>query len=149
MTTGRRFQLSDAIVLVAATAVGFAVVRPYYATMNLLDGSPPFPSAGRFSGWMKGAWDCLVLVAPIVMAWTLAIVVLRLRAPRDRWRRFVRQPGLVAGLMAAVVLVWRFIGFATMCARHRRPEAWVLEGPWDLDCTSWCPERGLGRLAAA
>jgi hypothetical protein len=117
MTTGRRFQLSDAIVLVAATAVGFAVVRPYYTTMNLLDGSPPIPSAGRFSGWIRGVWGCLVLAAPIVMAWTLAILVLRLRAPRDRFRRLIRQPGLVAGVIAALVLIWRVIGFATMCAR--------------------------------
>jgi hypothetical protein len=41
MMTGRRFLLSDAIVFVAATAVGLAVVRPYHATMILLDWSPP------------------------------------------------------------------------------------------------------------
>jgi hypothetical protein len=117
MATGRRFLLSDAIVLVAATAAGLAVVKPYHETMALLDWAPPIESAGAFSGWIKGLWGCLVLIAPVVMAWTLAILVLRLRRPRERWRRLVRQPGLVAGLMAAVVLGWRFVGFATMCVR--------------------------------
>ena len=47
----------------------------------------------------------------------LTILGLRLRRPRDRWRRLVRQPGFVAGLMAALVLALRLIGFATMCVR--------------------------------
>jgi hypothetical protein len=117
MTTGRRFLLSDAIVLIVATAVGFTVVRPYYLTMKLLDWSPPIPSAAPFNGWIKGLWGCLVLAAPLVMAWTLAVLALRFRRPRDRWSRLVQQPGLVAGLVAALVLAWRLIGFATMCAR--------------------------------
>ena len=117
MATGRRFLLSDAIVLVLATAVGLAVVRPYYATMTLLDWAPPIPQAAPFNGWIKGLWGCLVLAAPLVMAWTLAILALRLRRPRDRWIRLVRQPGLVAGLMAASVLAWRLLGFATMYPR--------------------------------
>lgn len=116
-TPRRRFLLSDAIVLVLATAVGLAVVRPYYATMKLLDWAPPIGPAPPFNGWIKGLWGCLVLAAPLAMAWTLAILALRLRRPRDRWRRLVRQPGLVAGLMAALVLAWRLAGFATMCAR--------------------------------
>lgn len=37
--------------------------------------------------------------------------------PRPRWRRLVRQPGLVAGMMAALALVWRLLGFATLCIR--------------------------------
>jgi hypothetical protein len=117
MATGRRFLLSDAIMLVVATAVGLAVVRPYYATMKLLDWVPPIPSAAPFNGWIKGLWGCLVLAAPLAMAWTLAILGLRFRRPRDRWSRLVRQPGLVAGLMAALVLAWRLVGFAIMCVR--------------------------------
>jgi hypothetical protein len=117
MTTGRKFLLSDAIVLVAATAVGLTVAKPYYETMKLLDWEPPIADAGPFSGYIRGLWGCLVLAAPFAMAGALAVFALRLRRPRDRWRRLVRQPGLVAGLMAAVVLAWRFAGFATMCVR--------------------------------
>jgi hypothetical protein len=127
MTSGRRLLLSDATVLIAATAIGLAVVTPYHATMTLLDWTPPIPSAAPFNGWIKGLWGCMVLAAPFVMAWTLAILVLRLRRPRDRWNRLVRQPGLVAGLMAVLVLAWRLIGFATMCVRViGQPTLWIL-----------------------
>ena len=85
--------------------------------MTPLRWAPPFPFATRFIGWIEGVWGCLVLASPFAAAWTLAILGLRLRRPRARWSRLVRQPGLVAGLMAAFVLVVRLPGFATMCAR--------------------------------
>jgi hypothetical protein len=117
MTTSRKFLLSDAIVLVSATAVGLAVFRPYYATMTPMPWTPPFAFAPPFLGWIEGVWGCLVLASPFVTAWTLAILGLRLRRPRPRWSRLVRQPGLAAGLMAAFVLVVRWLGFTTMCVR--------------------------------
>ena len=126
MTTPRRFLLSDAIVLVAATAVGLFVLRPYYAVTSL-DWTPPEATAPRFSGWVRCIWNCLVLASPIVMAWTLAILGLRLRTPRPLWRRLLRQPGFVAGLMAAVVLAVRLLGFATMCVRvFGQPKFWIV-----------------------
>jgi hypothetical protein len=126
--TGRRFLLSDAIVLDAAKAGGLAVVRPYHATMKFLDWSPPISSAAPFNGWIKGLWGCLVLAAPLVMAWTLAILVLRFRRPWPRWVRVVRQPGFVACLMSALALAWRLLGFATLYVRvHNDPglAAWL------------------------
>jgi hypothetical protein len=71
MTSPRKFLLSDALVFVAATAVGFFVVRPYYAVAPI-DWTPPFAIATRFVGWIGCVWNCLVLASPIVMAWTLA-----------------------------------------------------------------------------
>jgi hypothetical protein len=117
MTTPRKFLVSDAIVLVAATAVGLAVVKPYYAAPTPFRWTQPFPLGTLFLGWIEVIWVCLVLASPFVVAWTLAILGLRLRRPRAPWRRLVRQPGLVAGLMAALVLVLRLPGFATMCLR--------------------------------
>jgi hypothetical protein len=117
MTTTRKFLVSDAIVLVAATAVGLAVVKTHHAAMTPLRWTPPFSDVPRFLGWVEGVGVCLVLASPFAMAWTLAILGLRLRRPRAPWRRLVRQPGLVAGLMAALVLVVRLTGFATMCLR--------------------------------
>src|SRR4051812_19498464 len=46
------------------------------------------------------------LVSPLLpcgLAWTLAVLVLRLRHPRPPWRRLVRQPGAIA--CATCVLV--------------------------------------------
>jgi hypothetical protein len=117
MATPRKFLLSDAIVLVAATALGLAVVKPYYAAMTPLRWIPPFSFSSRFLGWIEVIWVCLVLASPFAMVWTLAILGLTVGRPRAPWRRLVRQPGLVAGLMAALVLGVRLPGFATMCAR--------------------------------
>jgi hypothetical protein len=117
VTNPRTFHLSDAIVLVAATAIGLAVFKPYFATMTPLSWAPPVTFAPRFTGWISGLWVCLVLASPFATVWTLAILGLRLRQPRPRWNRLVRQPGLVAGLMAAFVLTARLAGFATMCVR--------------------------------
>ncbi len=126
MTTPRKFLLSDAIVLVAATAVGLAMVKPYHATLPALNWGPPYPFDRPFAGWIKNLWFCLVLAAPFAVVWTLAILGLRLRRPRDRWSRLIRQPGLVAGLMAALVLAVRLVGFATMCVRViGQPRLWI------------------------
>jgi hypothetical protein len=117
MPTPRKFLLSDAIVLVAATAVGLDLVKPFSAAMTPVRWTPPFPFGSRFLGWIEGVWVGLVLASHFAVAWTLAILGLRLRRPRAPWRRLVRQPGLVAGLMVASVLVLRLLGFATMCVR--------------------------------
>jgi hypothetical protein len=113
METPRGFTLSDAIVLVTATAAGFAVFKSYYAFTYVYWG-PPFGAAARLLGWINGLWSCLILASPFVMAWTLAILGLRLRRPRPRWRRLVRQPGFVAGSVAGLVLAFRLAGFATL-----------------------------------
>ena len=76
MSTPRRFRLSDAIILVAATAIGLFVVRPYFAVASI-DWSPPFASAPWIVGWAWCVWNCLALAFPIAMAWTLAIVGFR------------------------------------------------------------------------
>jgi hypothetical protein len=121
MPTPRKFVLSDAIILITATAVGYSVFRAYYGVTWVYWG-PPFGFATRFLGWVNGLWSCLVLASPFAMAWTLAILALRLRRPRPRWRRLVRQPGFIAGLMAAIVLAIRLAGFATMYWRvHNDP----------------------------
>jgi hypothetical protein len=116
MSTPRRFRLSDAIILVAATAIGLFVVRPYAAVASI-DWSPPFASAPWIVGWAWCVWNCLALAFPIAMAWTLSIVGFRLRPPRPSWRHLVRQPGFVAVLTATLVLVVRLCGFVTMCLR--------------------------------
>lgn len=126
MSTPRRFLLSDAIVLVAATAAGFAVFKPYYAVIQPLRWARPRRSTMQFTHWIDRSWDCLILASPFVMAWALAILFLRLRGPQPRWSRLVRQPGLVAGMMTAWVLALRLSGFATMCYRlYREPNVAV------------------------
>jgi hypothetical protein len=157
MTTPRKFQLSDAIILVTSTAVGLAIFRPYRAVTPVY-WIPPFGFAPPFIGWVNGLWSCLVLASPFAMAWTLAILGLRLRRPRPRWRRLVRQPGFIAGLMAALVLAFRLSGFATMqwrvgsdpglavwSARVTRPSGCIVAG--NFGYLSFDTDHFLGTMA--
>jgi hypothetical protein len=79
----KRFTLSDAMILVAATAVGLAMARAY----------DPMFSGAPHAKFVKLAWGA---PAGVVSAWGLAVIVLRLRRPRPRVRRLLRQPGMVA-----------------------------------------------------
>lgn len=114
----RRFLVSDGMVLIAATAVALAIFRACRAELNpwrwWRTGFCCFPFATD-TGFL---WSCLILASPFAIAWTLAILGLRLRHPsRPRWRRLIRQPGLVAGLAAASVLAARQFSLAMMYAR--------------------------------
>ncbi len=105
----RRFQLIDALVMLAATSIGIALVRLYdreegyyffspepVVTSPLLAGPKHVPLTTRFF------WGACV-VAPSVVMWTLATIVLGFRQPRHRLRRLFRQPGM-AGCTAALLV---------------------------------------------
>jgi hypothetical protein len=104
--TSRRFSVLDAMILVAATAVGFGAIRTcsseYYN--NVLWPYRPMPAAS----WLS--WSAVVLshsafcLSPLPAAWTVAALVLRLRAPRPPLARLMRQPGAVAGVAATLVI---------------------------------------------
>ena len=79
----RRFTLADAMILVAATAVGLTMARAY---------DPRFSSA-QHATFIKLAWGA---PACVVSAWGFAVIGLRLRPPRRRLRRLLREPGIAA-----------------------------------------------------
>lgn len=88
---GRRCTLLDVMILVAATALGL--------TMNRA--TPKIPYGGsRISG---AIFFALLAAVPHLVAWTFALLLIRLRAPRPGFRRLVRQPGFVACGAAAFV----------------------------------------------
>ena len=113
----RRLLLSDVVVLIGVTAIALGIFRMYHAELNPLKWWPPGRYASTYRDYVGFVWSCLILASPFAMAWTLAILGLRLRHPRPRWGRVVRQPGLIAGLIAASVLAVRLLGFAIMFAR--------------------------------
>lgn len=115
----RTFQLLDAILIIAALAVGLAMARAYdhFADFHLISPmSPPSPEVFRRSELVP--WDYLVfgeqIVGPAVLVWTLAFVVLRLRQPRPRLRRLFRQPGMAGCATVLTVmpifLFWKILG---------------------------------------
>jgi len=91
----RRFTLADAMILVAAMAIGFAWSRAFVAILR--DPSSAIPHAVlRALFWIQAAQPCL-------MTLFLATLICRLRPPRPPLKRLIRQPGLVASAAAVFV----------------------------------------------
>jgi hypothetical protein len=106
-TSRRRLNLFDALVLVAATAVGLAVTRAF------LEALPSFVGKASLSRYQVAG------AAPLLATWCLALPVLAARPPRTPFRRLARRPGFAAcsstalGLAAASVLSL----IETMCSK--------------------------------
>ncbi|WP_435008098.1 hypothetical protein P12x_005373 [Tundrisphaera lichenicola] len=111
----RNFGLADAMILVAASAIGLA------ATGWLTDGEPLKEAWEIFStppqdGWTIGNILMMVgllgitFVVPSLAAWTLACLLMRFRDPRPARRRLVRQPGAMACLIATIVIGLSVVG---------------------------------------
>ncbi len=90
----RRFTLLDAMVLVAATAVGIAAAQGSAEPIRRsLLGLTTFSQPLRF----------LVVASPLLTPWSVALLGLALRPPRPPLRRLLGRPG-IAALMASPVL---------------------------------------------
>ncbi len=101
----RRFQLTDAIVLVAATACGLAGCRfVMWSTEAALDDillaakGEPLLEASRIM-----ALASIPIESIMLLSWTMAILLLRLRPGRPRRRLLWCQPGFLACVAAVFV----------------------------------------------
>lgn len=93
--------------------------------------------------WGFGLLDDLAKVlvvafVPSAASLSLAVLALRLRRPRSRWRRMIRQPGLIACLAAlgglAVGLVYTAFNVLENARMITRPPG---EVPYASDPTNW------------
>lgn len=103
----RKFTLADIMILVAATAAGFALGRFMLESVNL----PQFNAYPMEAG------------SSVLSTLTLGFLVLRLKHPRPAARVLFRHPGSAAGLVALVaVSVWAAtVGIAAlMPPRHHQ-----------------------------
>jgi hypothetical protein len=107
----RRFTLLDAIVLMAATAAGFAWVRSvwYFET---------------FKGPMDWLDEIPEMVAPLLATWTVAAVVLRLLPPRPPIHRLVLQPGAAACVSVAFAFTAESLRYFLDAFARRRGVPW-------------------------
>ncbi len=101
----RKFTLFDAIFLVAATAAGLALLKMLIGGGRLFQGTP---FQGRFSSYVLSGIEAIY---PFLMIGTFALVILRLRQPRPRIRKLVRQPGMAACAAASLVSVVQLLCF--------------------------------------
>ena len=125
----RPFTVLDAMILVAATAGGLC-----WLDENALDNIraawrgeiAPTPA------WLEYSGLGVRVAAPAWFAWTVALGLLRLRAPRPPLRRLRRQPGL----LAAATIVGLFL---LLCGCNWGQSLWSLaEGRLD-DGFPWNP----------
>jgi hypothetical protein len=107
----RQFTLGDGLLVVAALAAGFAMVRQWNEPHWCAD--PPhlgeFPRAAPSTARqvyhavaVGGTWTI-----PFAMAFTLVILVARSFRPRPRFERITQEPGIIACAAAVVIMVIR------------------------------------------
>ena len=93
-----RSTLADLLILVAAAAVGMAMLRPYLAALAAPSfGTMTHPSIRTIEA-TYGIWSI------IAAWWMLALLLIQYRRPHPRRGRLARRPGHAACCAAAVAL---------------------------------------------
>lgn len=104
----RRWGLSDLAILIAATAAGMVVVRSVVAiNLPAMMPDPRDPT----SRWSIAIIVAMNLTAPVLLALSLALLVIRLRPPRPPLQLLAEDPGFVALAVVALTLAYRLIHF--------------------------------------
>jgi hypothetical protein len=101
-STPRKFTLVDAMILIAATGAALVPIRyllPFIANLDSAQ-KPTFVNI-----WFDAALVSAT-AKPLVIAWSTALCILRLRKPRPSIRRVFRQPGMAA--CTAIVVSFLF-----------------------------------------
>jgi hypothetical protein len=99
----RRFTLADGLVLIAATALALAIARAYpapYIHGNRFGSGPAKTMLGQVLDWLM-LW--MSHAVPFLLLYSLAVVILRFRPPRQSLRTLILQPGF-AGLLAVAII---------------------------------------------
>jgi hypothetical protein len=96
----RRLTLFDLLVLIAATGVGFTLLRP---SMKGIRARP----VAQYPGALAASYITTIqtYASCFLTAWSPAIVVLSLRQPRVAFRRVSRSPGFMASAAATAGVV--------------------------------------------
>lgn len=118
----RRFTLVDAMILVAATAAGMASVIQHLKEEGYfvrLETELPAASSIPLDVWLDVG--SLRYLEPCLLAWSLALLVLRLRPPRPTFRKVVLQPGTVVLLATAVVVAAHAVRYAAFWMLFGKP----------------------------
>ncbi len=107
----RRFQITDAIVLVAATGCGLAGCR-FWMWSSKIDLDNFWPTENE--PLLEAIWSIALGLIPIesimLLSWTMAILLLRLRPARPRRRHLWCQPGFLACVATILVFAWKGAG---------------------------------------
>jgi hypothetical protein len=109
----RSVTVVDVMILVAATACAFALLRAAGWEILIPEG---------FSGRLLFIYFsqlCLSAYFALLSCWTFAFILIRFRKPRPRVRRLFREPGIVAcSAAAAALIVVAAVELALLLARN-------------------------------
>ena len=94
----RKFTVSDALILVGAVALAFAVMRTDYLWPDFSE------KLVAYSDYLNNIHHLIFFMFPGLVSLSVAILILRLRKPRPVLRRLTRQPGWVACTVTVIVL---------------------------------------------
>ena len=97
----RRFQISDGLLLVAATGLGLGGCRLRLS----LTGDARSPRT-------LGISECAILLS----CWTMALLFLRIEANRTRRRRLWGEPGFLACITVAFAYAWNTVNVVLLYA---------------------------------
>jgi hypothetical protein len=114
------------MLLIMATAVGIAMVRAILPNisaiiMSILTDLTQLPKRGESAA--SDAWKVALLAGqPVLAAWTVALLLARLRRPGPHLRRVLRQPGAVACAVATLAMVLDTLWIIPMWVRFSSPQ---------------------------
>jgi len=115
--TTRSFQISDALVLVAATGLGLAGCRFLLrASQSGWGDLWPTGDGPVFRGLWLAALGAIPVSSILLLSWTAAVFLLRLRDPRPRRRLLWCQPGFLACVAAVFLFAWKSLGVGLLAA---------------------------------
>jgi hypothetical protein len=107
----RPFRISDALVLVAATGIGLAGCGLWLTSSGDASGDlwPRGEKSVLAAVWIAGS-RAIPVLSILLLSWTTAVLLLRLRANRPRRRHLWCQPGFLACVAALLAFAWETIG---------------------------------------
>ena len=103
----RRLNLGDIAIIVGAVAIYLTLVRQSRANPVSKEvwTSNPFFSVVSFGSGMDIRYELAALGWTVA---TFALITMRLRRPRPRWHRLMRQPGFLACVAASIATIASF-----------------------------------------
>ncbi len=107
----RRFTVRDGLLVVAALAAGFAMVRQWTDPRSCAESAKLFYLLQPTRSTARQVYHAVAVggtwTIPFAMAFTPVILVARFFRPRPRFERIAEQPGIVACAAAVVIMVIR------------------------------------------
>ena len=121
--SSRRFTLLDAMVLIAATGIGFVPIRLF------LWENWHFPEEWSVPEVWRSGLEINVSLVPLALSLSLALWLLALKHSRGRLRRAFRRPGMAACTITLAYTILSSIGYVVFLQFSRAWDRGVFNDP--------------------